>query len=261
VLSRPRPAEGTPLNQGLGMLAVILALTSPLAIYLASSSKRQRKHSARLQSRIAEIERARVACEVHDGPIQSLIGLEMEVAAWLLSEEPVCRAAAGLLGELQRRLRSEIVNLRTLTQLLRPAHLEPSQFLSHLSDAVGGFQRATGIAADFVSGVAEIDLPPRSCYEAARIVQEALTNVRKHSGATSVLVRFDVDRRLWSLSIEDNGVGFDFTGRRSHAELVSAGKGPAVIRERVECLGGELTIASDPGRGARLEIRVPNAAP
>jgi signal transduction histidine kinase len=57
--------------------------------------------------------------------------------------------------------------------------------------------------------------------------------------------------------IEDNGRGFPFSGRLSQQELEEIGKGPMVIRERVRLIEGELTIESNPGRGARLEIRVP----
>ena len=62
------------------------------------------------------------------------------------------------------------------------------------------------------------------------------------------------------LSIDDDGCGFPFAGRFSQADLDATRKGPLVIKERVRLLGGELTIESDPGRGARLEIAVPISA-
>jgi len=100
-------------------------------------------------------------------------------------------------------------------------------------------------------------MPPRVCRELARIVQEALVNVRKHSGARESLVRLSEDNSHWQMTVEDNGKGFPFTGRRSHRELEEAGKGPTVILERLRLIEGELTIESNPGRGARLEIRAP----
>jgi two-component system, NarL family, sensor histidine kinase DegS len=87
-------------------------------------------------------------------------------------------------------------------------------------------------------------------------VQEGLVNVRKHSGARDALVRFSEDNSFWHLMLEDNGRGFPFTGKFSQAELEQVGKGPLVIRERVRLIDGELTIESNPGRGARLEVRV-----
>ena len=62
-----------------------------------------------------------------------------------------------------------------------------------------------------------------------------------------------------SVTVEDDGRGFPFSGRLSEAELETSGKGPAIIRERVRLLAGELTIESNPGHGARVEVRVPPA--
>jgi signal transduction histidine kinase len=108
-----------------------------------------------------------------------------------------------------------------------------------------------------VSEVDEIHMPQRVCRELARIVQEGLVNVRKHSAARDVLVRVSSNDSHWQLTIEDNGRGFPFSGRFSQVELDEMGKGPMVIRERVRLIEGELTIESNPSRGARLEVSVP----
>jgi signal transduction histidine kinase len=91
----------------------------------------------------------------------------------------------------------------------------------------------------------------------ARIVHEALVNVRRHSGARNVFVRLAAVNGDCRLSIDDDGCGFPFVGRFSQADLEASRKGPLVIKERVRLLGGQLTIESDPGHGARLEIAVP----
>ena len=103
-------------------------------------------------------------------------------------------------------------------------------------------------------------MSPRVGRELARIVQEALVNIRKHSDARNVLVRFAHGKGDWKLLIEDDGHGFDFSGRLSFAELNSARKGPAIIKERLRSIQGELAIESQPGRGARLEITLPQKA-
>jgi signal transduction histidine kinase len=82
-------------------------------------------------------------------------------------------------------------------------------------------------------------------------------NVRKHSKATQVLVRFNASEDGWNLVIEDDGSGFPFAGRLSQLELDSVGKGPVVIGERVRLIEGELTVESNPGRGSRLEVSIP----
>ena len=102
-------------------------------------------------------------------------------------------------------------------------------------------------------------MPPRVCRELARIVEEGLVNVRKHSGAKDCLVRFAESATHWILTIEDNGAGsFEFSGTWSPADS-QGGEGATVIMERVRLIEGELTIESNPGRGARLEIRVPKS--
>ena len=100
-------------------------------------------------------------------------------------------------------------------------------------------------------------MPPGVCRELARITQEALVNVRKHSRAKHVLVRLGSARGNTTLVVEDDGQGFSFTGRLSQEEMDAARKGPVVIRERVRFISGELTIESNPGQGARLEVSVP----
>ena len=91
----------------------------------------------------------------------------------------------------------------------------------------------------------------------SHILQEGLVNVRKHSGARHVLVRAGASNGRVRLSIEDDGCGFPFSGRLSHAELAARHQGPAVIMERVHALGGEITVESRPGHGARVDVAVP----
>jgi signal transduction histidine kinase len=145
-------------------------------------------------------------------------------------------------------------------QRLKPIEIEPEQMVGFLDAAVARFGRDTGMHAIFDCAVEDVDLPARVCREIARIVQEALQNVRKHSGAQNVLVRFGRAPSGWRLVVNDDGQGFPFDGTLSHAELDEGRKGPYVIKERVRALGGELTIASSPGGGARLEILVPREA-
>jgi signal transduction histidine kinase len=91
----------------------------------------------------------------------------------------------------------------------------------------------------------------------AGIVQEALVNVTKHSGAKNVLISLASHDGAWILSIDDDGRGFPFSGRFPHCELEESYRGPLIIKERVRTIGGELVIDTRPGRGARLEIKIP----
>ncbi len=207
-----------------------------------------------LRSRAGAIERARVARELHDGAIQSLIGAEMRVD--VLRRQPNGQNAAEL-AEIQQVLRNEVLNLRELMQQMKPVELEPQYLLDYMADMVDRFRRETSIAARFVSDLQDTDVPRHTCRELVRILQEGLVNVRKHSGAKNVLVHFRSEEGRWKLIIEDDGRGFGFTGRMSAAELDSPRQGPAIIKERVRGIGGDLIIDSDPNRGSRLEISIP----
>jgi signal transduction histidine kinase len=135
-------------------------------------------------------------------------------------------------------------------QQMKPLDLRPDELVDTLAGFVQRFQRETGITARFVTRLDRVPLAPRACQEVARILNEALVNVRKHSGASNVSVRLTTADGDCRLSIDDDGRGFPFDTSR---------KGPLVIKERVRLLGGHMTIESEPGRGARLEIAVPLA--
>jgi two-component system nitrate/nitrite sensor histidine kinase NarX len=170
------------------------------------------------------------------------------------TQAPVVNAE---LGRIQKLLREEVLKLRELMQAMKSFEVNADRLLGFISDTVERFRRETGIAAEFVSELERVDLAQKVCRELARIVQESLVNVRKHSGAHHVLVRLAQRAGNLQLTVEDDGKGFSFSGRLSDAELETTGKGPAVIRERVRLLAGELAIESTPGHGARLEVRIP----
>lgn len=240
------PVRGRPAGSDPQFLRTLMRNVGP-AIYNVYLLRR-------LRSRAGAMERARVARELHDGAIQSLIAAEMQVD--VLRQKMAARSepAAEELDHIQRLLRNEVMALRELIQQMKPLDIAPRKLLEFLAVSIELFRRETGIAASFVTDLDEVSLPPRVCRELARIVQEALANVRKHSAARNAVVWFGREDGVWKLVIDDDGRGFDFIGHFSQAELDRARKGPLVIRERVRSIGGELTIESIPGRGARLEI-------
>ena len=210
----------------------------------------------RLRKRAGALERSRLVRELHDGAVQSLIGVEMQVDV-LRRSHSVAAPLGGELTRIQELLREEVLKLRDLMQQMKSTDVDARRLPGFLRDAVQRFQRETGIAARFITDDEELVLPQPVCRELARIAQEALVNVRKHSGAQEVLVQLLEVQGRWNLIIEDDGAGFPFAGRLSEAELDATNKGPAIIRERVRLIQGQLTIESRPGRGARVEVSVP----
>jgi signal transduction histidine kinase len=214
----------------------------------------------RLRSRSAANERARVARELHDGIIQSVLGVQIQLHALSVPAAKQSRALASELNRLGTILRDETVSLRDMMQRLTPLELQPELLMDTIADVVQRFQRDTGITARFITPLDQLDLSPRACREVTRVVQEALVNVRKHSGARNVVVRLGAsDDGACQLSIDDDGRGFAFAGRFSQADLERSRLGPWVIRERVRLLGGKVVVESDPGHGTRIEVSFPLA--
>ena len=191
----------------------------------------------KLRKRAGALERARLVRELHDGAVQSLIGVEMQMDV-LRRTYPIATPLGNELERIQQLLREEVLKLRELMQEMKSADIDARKLPGFLHDAVDRFQRETGIRARFVMDDQELLLQQPVCRELARITQEALVNVRKHSGATHVLVQLLESKGSWELLIEDDGSGFPFSGRISLSSSDVARHIPAIIRERVRLIRG-----------------------
>jgi two-component system nitrate/nitrite sensor histidine kinase NarX len=211
----------------------------------------------RLRTRAQSLERGRIARELHDGVTQSLLGLEMEVVVMRRRAAAEAPRFVDDLARVHRIVRDEVVTVRELMEGIRVGDVESGELLHHLGEVVDRFSRHTGIVARFASDGQTAALTPYVRRHVAGILHEALVNVRKHSGADHVMVRTDLDGARWRLSIEDDGRGFTFAGRRSQEELEALRQGPRTIGERVRLIGGAMTVESRPGFGARIEVEVP----
>jgi signal transduction histidine kinase len=246
-----RPGAGYVLLAGFFLFA-----TGTLWQLTKTDAAERWESSARAAQRV----RAIVSRTLHDGAIQCLFTVEFRL-------EKLRRGSTGMscemseeLGELQRLVRRSEAELREIVEQGRPADLGPKSFVQYLADLTAEFQQDTGISARFVSADRHISPSPAVAGEVVRIVEEALLNVKKHSGARNVSIELGAAQGRWKLLIDDDGQGFDFSGRLCMLDLETKDRGPYVIRERVSTLGGELEVESIPGRGARLEIAFPKDA-
>jgi len=214
----------------------------------------------RLRSRAAAVERARVSRELHDGVVQSLHAIAFRLYALRTRPGSSPEEREQELVEVQQLVQNEAANVRDLIHQLEPIEFDPRHLVEFLSGMVIRYRQDTGIGAQFVCDSPEVSLPPATCREIAGIVREALANVRRHSSAQHALVRLSRQHGGWLLMIEDDGRGFEFSGRFTHAQLEESRRGPLVIQQRVRALDGELTIVSKAGHGARLEIKIPDFA-
>ena len=205
----------------------------------------------RLRERSEASERARLARELHDTSVQSMIGLEMEVLA--LSRRTADAGLRGAITAIHSRLQQEIRALRNLMVHLGRSAEGSSSITERVTEMLARFQVESGIRARLISSAA-VAVPSQRGQEILRLVEAALSNVRRHSGATYVDVTLERHGDGWSLVIEDDGRGF-----RSGRE---PGPTPAVtpwsLRERVAALGGQLVVDRRGGAGVRVEITLPS---
>jgi len=229
------------------MRSVYLLVMGWLLGYLVAQQKQLR----------AEVERVRLAGELHDGALQSMIAVALQLDVLRQQSASQTVNVPDELGRIHDLMLKEARKLRDLMQEMKPLHVDAKNLRAHLIELVERFQRENGISALFVCESTVAAIRPWVCATVARIVQEGLVNVRKHSDASHVVVQFDRRDGHWRLTIEDDGRGFPFSGRFSQAELEADGQGPLVIKECVRLIDGELTLESIPGRGSRLEITIP----
>jgi signal transduction histidine kinase len=205
--------------------------------------------------RSAEEERSRLAAELHDGPIQRLTALGYTLdEARITLEIGNLHHGLDVLGAAHHVLATEIGELRRLMSALRPPVLDQRGLVLALRDLIDAFQRQTGIACTLM-GTRDVRLDPDRETVLYRVVQEALTNVAKHSGASRVTVYLRADEGQVETRVSDDGIGFDSL---QAGELTNRGHyGLAGMRERVELAGGSYRLISAPGYGTVVLARVP----
>jgi signal transduction histidine kinase/streptogramin lyase len=211
----------------------------------------------RAEAAVAE-ERTRLARELHDAVTQTLFSASLLAEALPNSWENDPEEGIQLLGEIRQLSRGALAEMRTLLHELRPATIAEtalSELLRQLGQALTGRE---GIRVD-VQVNCGCDLPDDLHVALYRIAQESLNNIVKHARATEVSLRLACSKcevegaapqvaRKISLSVEDNGRGFDL-GKHSEE-----GMGLGIMRERAESVGAELQISSQPGDGTRIEV-------
>ncbi|MHB8902076.1 MAG: PAS domain S-box protein [Thermoguttaceae bacterium] len=202
-----------------------------------------------------ERDRKVLAFELHDGFAQQLTGamMSLEVASRLTVTAP--EKAAAPLGDAVRLLRESIEESRRLVGGLCPPVLEQFGIVAAIEHLVDLNQSDRQLVVEFVTRGRSRRLASPLENAVFRIVQETLTNVRRHSGSRRALVELYVDERSVSVAVQDWGTGFD-PGRVDEACFGLRG-----IRERTRLLGGNAEIDSAPGRGTTVRISLPMIEP
>ena len=218
---------------------------------------------ARLESEARRLaimeERNIIGIELHDSLAQSLIGMRLQLK--MLSEALARKdlsAAQYEANGLRRAMTQANADVRDLLTNYR-LKIDDSGLVHTIANLVERFGRETGIAVFFQNECRVLALTPAQELQVFFIIQEALTNIRKHSGAHNVRIMLNNEDDLYTVLIEDDGVGMaDIAGGMpiEHAGL-------AIMRERTGRLPGQIVIESEPGEGTRIVLifTAPPAAP
>ncbi|MBL7201388.1 MAG: GAF domain-containing sensor histidine kinase [Anaerolineae bacterium] len=217
---------------------------------------RSMRFYAREVTQAQEDERRRIARELHDETIQTLIVILRRLEALPGRREPLPEATAAYVEGLQDLLRDAVRGIRRFIQDLRPAALDHLGFVPAVEGLAADLTERESVQVDVrVEGEAR-RLAPEEELILFRIAQEALNNVRRHSGASKAAVQVTFHSDSVQMVIEDNGGGFDVPERVD--DLVPTRKlGLVGMYERARTLGGSLDIRSSPGQGTAITVFVP----
>jgi signal transduction histidine kinase len=210
-----------------------------------------------LRVRAIEAERSRISRDLHDGILQTLLSIEiqLDVLRRKVTTQPE-QLEAGLTS-LQQTVKNEGGELRHLVTDLRPLRVQSADLVDLMRGFAERFRNESALALDLLVDSVDLQAPDRVCREIFQIYREALNNIKKHAKASHVVVKLSQDDSRLSLVVDDNGEGFSFAGRFTGDELDRLRLGPISIKERTRTVGGVLTVESNPGHGARLTIEVP----
>jgi signal transduction histidine kinase len=210
-----------------------------------------------LRARAIEAERSRIARDLHDGILQTLLSIEIQIDVMRRKVTAQPEQVETGLASLQQTVRNEGGELRHMVTDLRPLRVQSADMVDLMRGFGERYRNESGLAMDLLIDSAELHAPDRVCREVFQIYREALNNIKKHAKASHVVVKLSQDDSRLVLVVDDNGEGFSFAGRFTGDELDRLRLGPISIKERTRTVGGILTIESNPGHGARLTIEVP----
>ncbi|MFQ5872433.1 MAG: ATP-binding protein [Dehalococcoidia bacterium] len=202
-----------------------------------------------------EDERKRLSLELHDSPVQWLTSAVYRLEASLeFFRRGEYQKAWKELEDVQMGLDTTLTELRHTTAALHPPELEKVGLVKALARHINTFERDTTIHCHFQGNGFAFRLPAPAELAVYRVVQEALSNIRKHSQATEVHVQLGIHAGAFKATVRDNGIGFevDDSRRTDNGHLGLAG-----MEERARMLGGTLTIQSMPKAGTQVNLLIP----
>jgi signal transduction histidine kinase len=210
-----------------------------------------------LRARAIEGERSRISRDLHDGILQTLLSIEIQLDVLRRKVSQVPDQAVASLANLHQTVKNESAELRRMVTDLRPLRVQSADVVDLMRGFAERYRNESPLALDLLIDSADLHAPDRVCRELFQIYREALNNIKKHAKASHVVVKLTQDDSRLVLVVDDNGEGFSFAGKFTGDELDRLRLGPISIKERTRTVGGVLTVESNPGHGARLTIEIP----
>jgi signal transduction histidine kinase len=213
----------------------------------------------RLAAQTVEAERLRIGHDLHDGALQALAGVALELENVRRLPDLNIATCEDRLRQIQSTVEMEQRDLRMVIERLRNSSLahRPGVCLSvRVKELVDRIERQRAVRVEW-NGATSLDaLGTQQCYDVFLLLHEALTNAARHSGATALQMSAVQEQGGLSIVVADDGRGFPFKGHYDFRTLTIQNLGPVTLKERVTRLGGRLTIDSTHA-GSRLEIFLP----
>ena len=237
---------------------VAIVLTS---VYLIQSNRRlfaeleslseQRHELAQKLIATREATLRHISRELHDefGQVLTAMGLMLERARKQMPDDAPLRAELREIAEIAQTMLNQV---RSLSQTLHPSILEQAGLESTIDWYLSTVERQLGISVSYERDGPAIPIDSTTSIHVYRVMQEALNNVARHSGAKEAWVKLRAKDRVIEMEVEDHGRGFDATARRS-------GLGVVAMRERAEMLGGTIEFLRPPEGGTLVRLKVPIA--
>ena len=240
-------------------LGAMLLLLAAVSAYLVRYNRRVFDRVTTLSARRSELAQQLIGMqestfrsisrELHDefGQVLTAVGVMLQRATRLAGTNPA--ALREELREIHEIVQSTLEKVRSLSQALHPVMLEEVGFESALDTYLPVFERRTGIAVWYSKSGEACEIPREASIHLYRVLQEALSNVARHSGSKKAEVRLIRASGAVTLEVEDQGTGFRDTGR--------VGLGLISMRERAELAGGSIEFRRGAGGGALVRISLP----
>jgi PAS domain S-box-containing protein len=207
-------------------------------------------------TRVQEEERKRIARELHDDTVQYLVVLARQLDDLASSSKGLSMEEKLKLEDLRQQVTNIMEGVRRLSHDLRPATLDRLGLLPALEWLAANMEKLSGIKVQVKTSGSERRLPTEVEVILFRIAQEALSNVRRHSKATSAEVRVEFEDNKARILVKDNGKGFAMP--ETMGNMVKEGRlGLAGMQERIQLLNGSLKIQSEPGKGTAVIVEAP----